>query len=158
MRHLRKFEELTYSTYMSAADKMTGYGQVKKAEEVKSHAKNMAMMIIRNMNFDILVSNVKEFPMEKFHTARVFKSGKDWTLQVIFESNDGYTHSLISNVTPEGEISWKEGNKFMNRKSTIKFGQLIEQLCLFQPDFIGYLKEYNLNSGDLKLIQRTYYL
>jgi hypothetical protein len=33
MRHLRKFEELTYSTYMSAADKMTGYGQVKKAEE-----------------------------------------------------------------------------------------------------------------------------
>jgi len=158
MKHLRKFEELDYSTYMSAADKMAGYGQVKKAEEVKSHAKNMAMMLIKNMEFDILVGNVKEFPMAKFLNARVFKSGTAWTLQVMFESNGGYTHSVMSKATPEGEISWQEGNKFMNRKSVIKFGQLIEQLCLFQPDFVGYLKEYNLNSGDLKLIQRTYYL
>ena len=158
MRHLRKFEELDYSTYMSAADKMAGYGQTKKAEEVKSHAKSMSMMLIKNMEFDILVGNVKEFPMAKFLNARIFKSGTAWTLQVMFESNGGYTHNVISKVTPEGEISWQEGNKFMNRKSAIKFGQLIEQLCLFQPDFVGFLKEYNLNSGDLKLIQRTYYL
>jgi hypothetical protein len=158
MKHLRKFEELDYSTYMSAADKMAGYGQVKKAEEVKAHAKNMSMMLIKNMEFDILVGNVKEFPMAKFLNARIFKSGTAWTLQVMFESNGGYTHNVISKVTPEGEISWQEGNKFMNRKSAIKFGQLIEQLCLFQPDFVGFLKEYNLNSGDLKLIQRTYYL
>ena len=158
MKHLRKFEELDYSTYMSAADKMANYGQVKKSEEVKAHAKNMYMMIIKNMEFDILVGNVKEFPMAKFISARIFKSGTAWTLQTMFESNGGYTHNVISKVTNEGEVSWQEGNKFMNRKSVIKFGQLIEQLCLFQPDFVGFLKEYNLNSGDLKLIQRTYYL
>jgi hypothetical protein len=73
MKHLRKFEELDYSTYMSAADKMAGYGQVKKAEEVKAHAKNMSMMLIKNMEFDILVGNVKEFPMAKFLNARIFK-------------------------------------------------------------------------------------
>jgi len=158
MKHLRKFEELDYSTYMRAADKMSGYGQTKKAEEVKSHAKNMAMMLIKNMDFDILVGSVKEFPGAKFLNARIFKSGTAWTLQVMFESNGGYTHSVMSKVTESGEITWQEGNKFMNRKSAIKFGQLIEQLCLFQPDFVGFLKEYNLNSGDLKLIKRTYYL
>jgi len=158
MKHLRKFEELNYSTYMSAADKMANYGQTKKAEEVKSHAKNMAMTIIKNMDFDILVGSVKEFPSAKFLNARIFKSGTAWTLQSMFESAGGYTHNVISKVTESGEITWQEGNKFMNRKSVIKFGQLIEQLCLFQPDFVGFLKEYNLNSGDIKLIQRTYYL
>lgn len=158
MKHLRKFEELDYSTYMRAADKMAGYGQTKKSEEVKSHAKKMAMMVIKNMDFDILVGSVKEFPNAKFHTARIFKSGTAWTLQVIFQSEGNYTHSITSKVTEGGEISWQEGNKFMNRKSTIKFGQLIEQLCQYQPDFVGFLKDYNLNSGDLKLIQRTYYL
>jgi len=157
MKHLRKFEELDYSTYMSAADKMAGYGQVKKAEEVKAHAKKMAMMIIQNMDFDILVGTVREFPKSKFESARIFKSGTAWTLQVIFKSENDYTHSVMSKVTEGGEISWQEGNKFANRKSAIKFGQLIEQLCLFQPDFIGFLKEYKLNSGDLKLLQRTYY-
>ena len=158
MKHLRKFEELDYSTYMSAADKMAAYGQTKKAEEVRSHAKKMAMMLIQNMDFDILVGSVKEFPGAKFDNARIFKSGTAWTLQVIFQSSGNYTHSVMSKVTDTGEITWQEGNKFMNRKSAIKFGQLIEQLCIFQPDFVGFLKEYNLNGSDLKLIQRTYYL
>lgn len=158
MKHLRKFEELQYSTYMSAADKMVGYGQSKKAEEIKSHAKKMAMMVIENMEFDVLVGGVKEFPKAKFYSARIFKSGNAWTLQVIFQSEGDYKHSIMSKVTEGGEISWQEGNKFMNRKSTIKFGQLIEQLCQFQSDFLGFLKEYKLNSGDLKLIQRTYYI
>jgi hypothetical protein len=157
MKHLRKFEELDYSTYMRAADKMFNYGQTKKSEEVKVHAKNMAMTIIKNMDFDILVGSVKQFPGAKFLNARIFKSGTAWTLQVMFESTGDYTHNVMSRVTEGGEISWQEGNKFMNRKSVIKFGQLIEQLCQFQPDFVGFLKEYNLNSGDLKLIQRTYY-
>lgn len=157
MKHLRKFEELDYSTYMSAADKMSGYGQTKRAEDVKSHAKKMAMMVIDNMEFDILVGNVKEYPKAKFESARIFKSGIAWSLQVVFTSGNN-THMISSRVTNEGEISWQEGNKFMNRKSAIKFGQLIEQLCNFQPDFVGFLKESDLKSGDLKLIQRTYYL
>lgn len=158
MKYLSKFEELDYSTYMSAAYKMSNYGQTKKADEVKNHAKNMATMIIRNMEFDILVGGIKEFPKAKFINARIFKSGMQWTLQIMFESVGNYTHSVMSNVDQIGEISWQEGNKFMNRKSVIKFAQLIEQLCLFQPDFIGFLNESNLNSGNIKLIQRTYYL
>ena len=158
MKHLRKFEELKYDTYISAADKMASYGQTKRADDVKSHAKKMAMMVIENMEFDILVGSVKEFPKAKFHSARIFKSGTAWTLQVMFSSEGNYSHSVMSKVTNNGEISWQEGNKFMNRKSAIKFGQLIEQLCNFQSDFVGFLKENNLNSGDLKLVQRTYYL
>ena len=66
MKYLSKFEELDYSTYMSAAHKMSNYGQTKKADEVKNQAKNMATMIIRNMEFDILVGGVKEFPKAPF--------------------------------------------------------------------------------------------
>lgn len=158
MKHLRKFEELDYSTYIKAADKMSSYGQTKRAEDTKQHANKMAKIVIDNMTFDILVGNIKEFPNAKFNSARIFNSGTAWTLQVILKSPGDYTHSIMSKVTNDGEISWQEGNKFMNRKSAIKFIQLIEQLCKFQPDFQIFLKENNLNSGDLKVIQRTYYL
>ena len=156
MKHLRTFEELDYSTYMSAADKIASYGQEKRAEDIRSHAKGMSMKLIEMMEFDILVGNVKEFPKAKFHSARIFKSGTAWVLQVILHSGEN-THSITSRVSNEGEIMWQEGNKFMNRKSAIKFGQLIEQLCQFQPDFVSFLKENGLNSGDLNIVQRTYY-
>jgi hypothetical protein len=156
MKHLRKFEELDYSTYMSAADKIASYGQTKRSEEIKAHAKDMARMIINDMDFDILVGSVRPFPGAKFHTGRVFKSGTAWTLQVIFKSGEN-THNVTCQLTVGGEITWTEGNKFMNRKSAIKFQQLVQQLAKYQPDFVGFLNEYQLNSDDLKVVLRTFY-
>ena len=98
MKHLRKFEELDYSTYMSAADKISSYGQTDRAEEIKTHAVNMARQIIDSMSFGILVGNVRPFPNAKFHTARIFKSGTAYTLQVIFKSDDN-THIVTSSIS-----------------------------------------------------------
>lgn len=156
MKHLRKFEELDYSTYISAADKIASYGQTDRAEDIKAHAKNMARMIIDEMTFGILVGNVRPFPHAKFHSGRIFKSGTDWKLQVIFKS-DEHTHNVTCKVTDSGEVTWTDGNKFMNRGSAIKFQQLIQQLAKFQPDFVGFLNEYGLKVDDLKVIIRTFY-
>jgi len=156
MKHLRKFEELDYSTYTSAADKMASYGQTDKAEEIRSHAKKMARMIIDNMTFGILVGNVRNFPSAKFDSGRIFKSGNAYTLQVIFKSDDN-THIVNSKVTDNGEIAWTDGNKFMNRGSVIKFQQLVQQLGKFQPDFVSFLNENDLKTDDFKVVLRTFY-
>lgn len=156
MKHLRKFEELDYSTYMSAADKMASYGQTSKAEEVRKHALTMARKVIDDMNFGILVGGVRTFPNAKFENARIFKSGNAWSLQVILKS-DNNTHSVNCKVLENGEVTWADGNKFMDRGSVLKFQQLVRQLSKFQPDFLSFLKENNLNSEDIKVVLRTFY-
>jgi len=156
MRHLRKFEELDYSTYMSAADKMASYGQTSKAEEVRKHALSMARRVIDDMNFGILVGGVRTFPNAKFENARIFKSGNAWSLQVILKSDEN-THSVNCKVLENGEISWADGNKFMDRGSVLKFQQLVKQLAKFQPDFLAFIKDNNLTPEDLKVVLRTFY-
>lgn len=157
MKHLRKFEELDYSTYMSAADKMAAYGQTSRAEEVRKHADRMAKNIIDSLEFGVLVGGVRPFPNAKFRNALIFKAGTSWSLQVILYSGDN-THPVNCKVTESGEITWTEGNKFMNRGSALKFQQLIRQLAKFQPDFVSFLKEYGLQDEDLKVVLRTFYL
>lgn len=156
MKHLRKFEELDYSTYMSAADKMASYGQTARAEVVRKHAITMARKVIDSMVFGILVGGVRTFPDAKFESARIFKAGTAWSLQVIFSSAQN-THSVNCRVLENGEITWAEGNKFMNRGSALKFQQLIQQLSKFQPDFLGFLNEYGLEIEDIKVVLRTFY-
>jgi hypothetical protein len=156
MKHLRKFEELEHSTYISAADKISSYGQTDRAAEIRSHANKMARMIIDNMTFGILVGSVRTFPSAKFDNGRIFKSGNAYTLQVIFKSDDN-THIVTSKVTNDGEITWTDGNKFMNRGSAIKFQQLVQQLGKFQSDFVSFLNEYDLKTDDFKVVLRTFY-
>lgn len=156
MKHLRKFEELDYSTYISAADKMASYGQTSKAEEVKKHAVNMARRVIDNLEFGILVGGVRTFPNAKFENARIFKSGNAWSLQAIFQSGDN-THSISCKVVESGEVTWTDGNKFMDRGSVLRFQQLIRQLAKFQPGFVSFVNENNITPEDLKVVLRTFY-
>jgi hypothetical protein len=116
----------------------------------------MARMIIDNMTFGILVGSVRTFPSAKFDNGRIFKSGNAYTLQVIFKSDDN-THIVTSKVTNDGEITWTDGNKFMNRGSAIKFQQLVQQLGKFQSDFVSFLNEYDLKTDDFKVVLRTFY-
>jgi hypothetical protein len=157
MKHLRKFEELQYSTYMKAADKMQSYGQTGKSEVMRKHAKDISRKEIDEMTFGILVGNVKEFPNDKLQTARLFKSASSWVLQAIFNSNEN-THSITCSVSNKGEITWSSGNKFINRKSVAKFQHLVLLLANYQPDFLTFLKDNNLKSEDLKLVSRTFYI
>ena len=156
MKHLRKFEELNYSTYMSAADKLSAFGQVARSKEVKDHAVNMSRKVVDDMTFGIMVGDIKPFPEAKFTSLDIFKTGEGWTLQVVFQSGNN-THRIGCSVSDIGEIIWRDGNKFIDRKSVVKFQKAIISLAHTQDELVSYLKETGLQPEDLRLIQRTFY-
>jgi hypothetical protein len=157
MKHLRKFEELDYSTYMSAADKLAGYGQTDRAKELRNHAFDMSRKEIDNITFGILVGGVRPFPDAKFTSLEIFKSGSGWIMNAIFQSGNN-THKVTSSVSETGEITWMEGNKFLDRKSVMNFQKILVKLCNSQDDLQTFLSENGLNPEDLKPILRTFYV
>ena len=156
MKHLRKFEELNYSTYMSAADKLSGFGQTDKSKELKSHAIKMSRKVDDDMVFGIMVGGIRPFPEAKFISLDIFKTGEGWTLQAIFQSGNN-THRIGCSVSDMGDISWRDGNKFIDRKSVVNFQKVIVSLANTQDELVNYLNETGLKPEDLKLIQRTFY-
>jgi hypothetical protein len=157
MKHLRKFEELNYSTYMSAADKLAGYGQTDRAKELRDHAVDMSRKAIDSMTFGILVGGVRPFPDAKFTSLDIFKSGSGWVMNSIFQSGNN-THKVTSSVSPDGDITWREGNKFLDRKSVLNFQKMIVKLCESQDDLQSFLSESGLSPEDLKPVLRTFYV
>jgi hypothetical protein len=157
MKHLRKFEELDYSTYMSAADKLAAYGQSDKAKEIRSHAVDMSRKEIDNMTFGVLVGGVRPFPDAKFTSLDLFKSGSGWIMNSVFQSGNN-THKVTSSVSPTGDITWMEGNKFLDRKSVLNFQKMIVKLCESQDDLKSFLSECGLSPEDLKPVLRTFYI
>jgi len=157
MKHLRKFEELNYSTYMSAADKLAGYGQTDRAKEIRSHAVDMSRKEIDNMTFGILVGGVRPFPDAKFTSLDIFKSGSGWIMNTVFQSGNN-THKVTSSVSSIGEITWMEGNKFLDRKSVLNFQKMLVKLCESQDDLQTFLSESGLSPEDLKPVLRTFYV
>ena len=157
MKHLRKFEELDYSTYMSAADKLAAYGQTDRAKEIRSHAVDMSRKEIDSMTFGILVGNVRPFPDAKFTSLDIFKSGSGWIMNSVFQSGNN-THKVTSSVSPTGDITWMEGNKFLDRKSVKNFEELIVILCDVQDDLKGFLSENGLEPKNFKTVLRTFYI
>ena len=156
MKHLRKFEELNYSTYMSAADKLSGFGQTARSKEVKDHAVNMSRKVVDDMTFGIMVGDVKPFPDAKFTSLDIFRTGEGWTLQAVFQSGNN-THRIGCSVSNTGEVAWRDGNKFIDRKSVVKFQKAIISLAHSQDELVNYLKETGLQPEDLRLVQRTFY-
>jgi hypothetical protein len=157
MKHLRKFEELNYSTYMSAADKLSGFGQTDKAKELKSHAVKMSRKVADDMTFGIMVGGVRPFPDAKFTSLDIFKTGGGWTLQVIFQSGNN-THRIGCSASDTGEVTWRDGNKFIDRKSVVNFQKALVSLANSQDELVNYLNETGLNPEDIKLVQRTFYV
>lgn len=157
MKHLRKFEELDYSTYMSAADKLASYGQTDRAKEIRSHAVDMSRKEIDSMTFGILVGNVRPFPDAKFTSLDIFKSGSGWIMNSVFQSGNN-THKVTSSISDTGEITWMEGNKFLDRRSVLNFQKMIVKLCESQDDLQSFLSENGLSPEDLKPVLRTFYV
>ena len=157
MKHLRKFEELDYSTYMSFADEVDAAGQSELADEAREHAVDIVRKEIDKMTFGILVGRVRPFPDAKFTSLDIFKSGSGWVMNVVFQS-DNNTHKVTSSVSPSGQITWMEGNKFLDRKSVKNFEELIVILCDVQDDLKGFLSENGLEPKNFKTVLRTFYI
>jgi hypothetical protein len=157
MKHLRKFEELNYSTYMSFADKVAAKGQSELADEARYHAVNISRKPIDNMTFGILVGGVRPFPDAKFTSSEIFKSGNGWIMNSVFQSGNN-THKVTSAVSSTGDITWMEGNKFLDRKSVRNFEKMIVILCESQDDLKGFLSENSLKPEDFKTDIRTFYI
>ena len=106
MKHIRKFEELDYSTYISAADKLEDFGQIDRAKELRTHAVNMSRREVDSMTFGILVGDIRPFPEAKFHEMSLFRSGESFLLRTIFNSGNN-THRIDSVVNPKtGDVTW----------------------------------------------------
>lgn len=157
MKHLKKFEELDYTTYMSAADKLASYGQTDKAKELKKHALEMSRKFADEVNFGILVGGVREFTDAKFVSISIFKTSGNWMLRGLFKSGS-LTHRVDSTVSESGQIIWKDGNKFLDKKSVVNYQKVIRELSLTQVDFEMFFKQTGLTSEDLTLVLRTFYL
>ena len=153
MKHLRKFEELDYSTYMNAADK----ADKKTASDLRDHAYNMYRKDIDDMTFGILVGGVRPFPEAKFTSLDIFKSGSGWIMNTVFQSGNN-THKVTSSVSPTGEITWMEGNKFLDRKSVMDFKKMIVRLCDSHDELQSFLSENSLKPENFKLATRTFFI
>ncbi len=157
MKHLAKFEELDYSTYMRAADKISSYGQTARAKELRDHAKDMARKVVDNMTFNILVGGTRTFPDARITKIDVFKTSGSWILSAVFESESN-THMVTCYLENSGEIHWKDNNKFADRKSAMTFQNALMSLSNSNDDFQRYLSENSLTPENLRVVLRTFYV
>lgn len=158
MKHLRKFEELDYSTYKSAADKLQSLGQKGKAKDMMSHAIEHEKQKTNMFSFNILVGDVKTFPDAKFVSLDVARESQAYSLIAVFKSGENNTHTVRAVISRDGAITWREGgNKFADRKSTNDFLKLIKMVSHYQESLIKLLDEMKLTTDQLSIVSRTFY-
>lgn len=146
---------MNYSTYISAADKLSSLGQKDLSKRFIEHANSLEDKKISIFKFDILVGEVKEFKGAKYHSIQVLRERECNTLITIFTSGEN-THRINSTIKPNGELVWNDGNLFSNRKSVNDFTKLVNHLKLYKKDLKKILKEMGID-GDLSTRLRTYY-
>jgi len=150
---------MKYSTYISAAKKISAYGQKSKAQRIISHAIDMEKREIDKIKFNILVGSVKLFKDAKFVETRILKEKESDTLLFIFESNDGKnSHILNTRLEDDGSVRWFDGNLLGDRHSVKNLNSLIKHIRNYQEDFIKLLEDKNLKNRELKVIERTFYI
>ena len=157
MKHLRKFEELDYSTYSSAAAKLKQHGQKARAAKLSSHAEEMEMKRINQMSSDILVGETRPFNDAKYKSVNVLRESGAKGIVCIFESGNN-THRVLSTINADGSVIWRDYNKFANRKSVNEYQKLLRMLGEFQPEVKKLLEEMNLTPDSLKVVPRTFYI
>ncbi len=157
MKHLRKFEELNYSTYTSAVDKLGQYGQRGRADRIKAHAEEMELLHINDMKFDILVGESRTFPGAKYSSVQVMRETSSKAILMIFKSGDN-THRVLANISPDGTIVWRDFNKFANRRSVNEYQKAIRLLASFNPAVKKLIEEMSLTPESLNVVSRTFYI
>lgn len=157
MKHLRKFEELDYSTYTNAASRLKQHGQRAKALKLSSHADDMEMKKINQMSFDVLVGETRPFNDAKFKSVGVLRESGAKGVVCIFESGNN-THRVLSTINNDGSVVWRDYNKFANRKSVNEYQKLLRMLGEFQPEVKKLLEEMSLTPESLTVVSRTFYI
>lgn len=157
MKYLRKFnEELQHSTYSSAADKLKSHGQRDRADKMISHSIGNQTQQIKKMSFDILVGP-KEFKNAKFEKAQTLRESGSKGVTLIFSSGENNTHRILASVKENGDVVWRDGNKFSNRKSVNDFQKALRSLASFQSDIKKMIEEIGLTPDSLNVVTRTFY-
>src|ERR1035437_3820177 len=100
MKHLKTFEELNYSTYRSAANKIAKHGQKSRAIDIMSHATAMEHKNIKSMTFDILVGEAKVFPGAKFEKLMVSREKGEIGIMMVFKSENN-NHNVLATRSEE---------------------------------------------------------
>lgn len=148
---------MRYTTYISAADKLSALGQKELAKRFLSHANQIVEKRVSEFDFDVLVGHVKAFNGAKFVETRVLREKESNTIMFIFKSGSN-THRINTTVRHTGEIVWHDGNHFCNRKSVRFFERLVGIIVEYNKDLQKLLYEMGLKPTDLKITHRTFYL
>jgi len=154
---------MNYTTYISAAEKLATFGQKNKSMAIIKHAIGMEERKIKELEFDILVGEVKPFNGAKFLSSRVIREKEGITIIFIFTSGDpllpnSNTHRINVTINKDGSIKWHDGNLFLDRKSVKKFDNLVKHLFNYQKDMVKVLSDLSLSKDDLNVITRTFYI
>lgn len=148
---------MNYSTYASAAEKLSSFGQKQKALTLLKHANELEQKKINDLKFNILVGEVRPFKDAKFHSAQVLREREANTIMCIFQS-DVNTHRINAKIKPGGEVQWSDGNLFLDRQSVKSYERLLDYLTNYQNDVQKLLSEIELKKDDLKVVNRTFYI
>lgn len=164
MNYIKKFEELDYSTYISAADRLSQHGQKSRAEKIKSHAVSGEMKKINDMSFDILVGDSRVFNNAKFHSVQVMREKNANGVMMIFTSDpssgrgSSNTHKVLSTINNDGSVTWRDFNKFASRRSVNDYQTALRKISEIQPDIKKMMEDMNLSPSDLRVVSRTFYI
>jgi hypothetical protein len=148
---------MKYSTYISAAEKLSSFGQKQKAIDLIDHANDLERKKINNLKFNILVGEVRPFKNAKFHSALIVKEKEANTIMCIFQS-DTNTHRVNAKIKQGGEIRWSDGNLFLDRQSVKSYEKLLGHLTNYRNDVQKLLGDIDLNRDDLKVVNRSFYI
>lgn len=147
---------MNYSTYISAAEKLSSFGQKQKASNIISHANELEKKKIKDLKFNILVGEVRPFNDAKFHSVQILREREANTIMCIFQS-DVNTHRINAKIKPGGEVRWSDGNLFLDRQSVKSYEKLLDYLSN-QNEVQKLLNEIDLKKEDLKVVNRSFYI
>jgi hypothetical protein len=148
---------MKYSTYVSASEKVSAFGQNDLAKRLIEHANLIEQKKIEDLKFDILVGKVKAFDNAIFHSVRVLREKEAITVMFIFTSGQN-THRINCTLKQNGEIVWCDGNLFKNRSSVKNFTKLFYHLTNYNKDIRNVLKESEISVNSLNVVNRTFYI
>lgn len=149
---------MNYTTYISAAEKLSTLGQKKLASSFIEHANKIEERKISELKFNILVGETKPFKDAKFTEARVLREKEANTIMFIFKSGNDNTHIINSTINKDGSVKWQSGNLFLDRYSVKNFDKLVKHITNYQKDIIGVTKSMSIGKKDISIINRTFYI
>ena len=147
---------MNYSTYISAAEKLSSFGQKQKASNIIKHANELEKKKIKDLKFNILVGEVRPFKDAKFHSVQILREREANTIMCIFQS-DCNTHRINAKIKTDGEVRWSDGNLFLDRQSVKCYEKLLDYLSN-QNEVQKLFNEIDLKKEDLKVVNRSFYI